>query len=151
MAFTVPATWTAQTPFQVQRYVRGSDLRDLIENDRFVVATRRPGYAGAWPVQYVPGSNEDVATVEVYRPPNGATLRLYVWGDGVAVDFTDGSGTATVSCAGTGAPTIAYADLTGVASGWVNIKITATGRSDTQTITGWQLVDGDLDAADLPA
>lgn len=151
MGFAVPAQWTEQTPFQVLRPVRALDLRHLIENDRYVCATRRPGYMGAWPVQYVTGTGESVATLDIYRPPNGTTLRLYVWGDGVDVDFTDGLIAATATCPATGSPTLAYADLTGVASGWVQIVITVSPTGSTRTITGWQLVDGDLDAADLPA
>lgn len=151
MGFAIPAQWTAQTGYQVQRYVRATDLRDLIENDRFVCATRRPGYAGAWPVQIVTGSGDLVAILDIYRPPNGDTLILRVWGDACEVFITDGSTTASAVCADTGAPTLATATLTGVASGWVQVVITADPAGSMPIVTGWQLSDGDLADTDLPA
>lgn len=151
MAFPIPASWSVQSGFQVLLPVRAVYLSDLIENDRYICATRRPGYGGAWPYQYVKLPSETVASFPVYRPASGDTLRLYVWGDGIDVDITDGITTATASCAGTGSPTLAYADLSPVASGWVDILIKATPTGSTQVLSGWQLVDGDLDAGDLPA
>jgi hypothetical protein len=151
MAFTIPSQWTDQTPYQVQRPVRCFDLQNLIENDRYICATRRPGYDGAWPNQSVTGSGEGVATLDVYRPANGSTVRLYVWGDGVDVTITDGGSSAVASVPWTGAPSLAYCDLTGVASGWVKLVITVDKTTSPASLTGWQLVDLDLDAGDLPA
>ena len=131
--------------------MRAVYLSHLIENDRYVIATRQPAYAGAWPVQAVSASGQAVAAFPIYRPRAGTGLRLYVWGDGVDVDITDGSTTATASCAATGSPTLAYADLSGVSADWVDVTITATDTGSTRTLSGWQLVDRDLDATDLPA